>query len=177
MGSEWFSLFLRIFPLFLCNFPLFQCNFPLFQRSFPLFLLKDKGKQQQFTAKMGNFTPTSSCTDPVQNFPKNPGKVKQMFTGRVGIKLAGPQQTPTFQNHLGSDKKLAKKRQKVPKSYFCHFFAYFWPILGSAVSLCPVEGRIVLKARGGVEKTATWSRKRSKSWRKVAFDLISLEVF
>ena len=44
--------------------PLFLRMFPLFLRVFPLFLLKDKGKQQPCTAKMGNFTPTLSAPTP-----------------------------------------------------------------------------------------------------------------
>ena len=58
-----------IFPFF-THFSPFLCIFPLFLRIFPLFLrislllLKDKGKQQQFTAKMGNFTPTPSAPTP-----------------------------------------------------------------------------------------------------------------
>ena len=67
MGCRWgrsdFPLFLRIFPLFLRIFPLFLRIFPLFLR-FSLLLLKDKGKQRQFTAKMGNFTPTPSAATP-----------------------------------------------------------------------------------------------------------------
>ena len=52
-----------IFPFLLRIFPLFLRIFPLFLR-FALLLLKDKGKQQQFTAKMGNFTPTPSAPTP-----------------------------------------------------------------------------------------------------------------
>ena len=52
-----FFVFLRIFPLFLRIFPLFL-RFSL------LLLIKDKGKQRQFTAKMGNFTPTPSAPTP-----------------------------------------------------------------------------------------------------------------
>ena len=67
MGCRWgrsdYPLFLRIFPLFLRISPLFLRIFPLFLR-FSLLLLKDKGKQQQFTAKMGNFTPTPSAPTP-----------------------------------------------------------------------------------------------------------------
>ena len=48
-----------IFPLFLRIFPFFYTFFPFFFAF--LFLLKDKDKQQQFTAKMGNFTPTPSA--------------------------------------------------------------------------------------------------------------------
>ena len=57
MGSEWFSLFLRIFPLF-------PRIFSPFFSLLSLLLLNDKGKQQQFTAKMGNFTPTPSAPTP-----------------------------------------------------------------------------------------------------------------
>ena len=32
----------------------------------------------------------------------------------------------------------------MPKSHFCHFFAYIWPSLGSAVFFCPVEGLVFL---------------------------------
>ena len=32
-----------------------------------------------------------------------------------------------------------------PNPTFCHFFAYFGPISGSAVFFCPAEGRVVLK--------------------------------
>ena len=53
-----------IFPFFYAFFPFFFLRiFPLFLR-FSLLLLKDKGKQQQFTAKMGNFTPTPSAPTP-----------------------------------------------------------------------------------------------------------------
>ena len=52
-----FFVFLRIFSLFFFRF------FFVFLR-FSLLLLKDKGKQQQFTAKMGNFTPTPSAPTP-----------------------------------------------------------------------------------------------------------------
>ena len=62
-GRSDFPLFLRIFPLFLRIFPLFLRNFPLFLRISPLFL-KGKGKEQQFAAKMGNFTPTPSAPTP-----------------------------------------------------------------------------------------------------------------
>ena len=48
-----------IFPFF-THCSLFSRIFPLFLR-FSLLLLTDKGKQQQFTAKMGNFTPTPSA--------------------------------------------------------------------------------------------------------------------
>ena len=50
-------------PFFYAFFPLFLRIFPLFLR-FSLLLLKDKGKQQQFTAKMGNCTPTPSAPTP-----------------------------------------------------------------------------------------------------------------
>ena len=57
-----------IFPLFthspfFTHFSLFFTLFPLLLR-FSLLLLKDMGKQQQFTAKMGNFTPTPSAPTP-----------------------------------------------------------------------------------------------------------------
>ena len=65
-----FPLFLRIFPLFLRIFPLFLRNFPLFLRISPLFL-KDKAKEQQFTAKMGNFTPTPSAPTPCKTSRQN----------------------------------------------------------------------------------------------------------
>ena len=71
MGSEWFSLFLRIFPLFLRPF------FPLFLR-FSLLLLKDKGKQQQFAAKMGNFTPTPSAPTPCKT-----SRTQHPFSDRI----------------------------------------------------------------------------------------------
>ena len=58
-----FPFFLRIFPLFLRIFPLFSRVFPHFLR-FSLLLLMGKGKQQQFTAKMGSFTPTPSAPTP-----------------------------------------------------------------------------------------------------------------
>ena len=57
MGSEWFSPFVHAF------FPFFFAFFPSFC-IFPFFLRIDKGKQQQFTAKMGNFTPTPSAPTP-----------------------------------------------------------------------------------------------------------------
>ena len=62
-----------IFP-FLCILPLFLRIFPLFFR-FSLLLLKDKGKQQQFTRKMGNFTPTPSAPTPCKTSRKKSGKV------------------------------------------------------------------------------------------------------
>ena len=62
MGSEWFSPFFTHFPFFYAFCPFFSI-LPLFLR-FSLLLLKDKGKQQQFTAKMGNFTPTPSAPTP-----------------------------------------------------------------------------------------------------------------
>ena len=83
-GSQWgwcrwgrsdSPLFSRIFPLYYAFFPLFSrifAFFPLFSRIFPLFLrfslllLMDKGQQQQFTAKMGNFTPTPSAPTPCE---------------------------------------------------------------------------------------------------------------
>ena len=46
-----------IFPPFFTHYSPFLRIFPLFLR-FSLLLLKDKGKQQQFPAKMGNFTLT-----------------------------------------------------------------------------------------------------------------------
>ena len=56
------------------DFPLFLRIFPLFLRIFPLFLLKDKGKQQQFTAKMGNFTPTPSAPTPCKTLADENGQ-------------------------------------------------------------------------------------------------------
>ena len=53
-----------IFPFFYAFFPCFYAFFPFFYAFVPFFLLKDKGKQQQFTAKMGNFTPTPSAPTP-----------------------------------------------------------------------------------------------------------------
>ena len=60
-----------IFPLFLRIFSPFLRIFPLFLR-FSLLLLKDKGKQQQFTAKMGNFTPTPSAPTPCKTSRRRP---------------------------------------------------------------------------------------------------------
>ena len=59
------------------------------------------------------------------------------------LRTRRPPNTPPF-NHLQSD----KYRPTMPKSYFCNVFANFWPILGSAVLLCPVEGRVVLSPKG-----------------------------
>ena len=47
-----------IFPFFYAFFPFFYAFFPF------LSYRKDKGKQQQFTAKMENFTPTPSAPTP-----------------------------------------------------------------------------------------------------------------
>ena len=58
-----------IFPLsyaflsFFTHFSFFS-RFSSFFFHFCILLLKDKGKQQQFTAKMGNFTPTPSAPTP-----------------------------------------------------------------------------------------------------------------
>ena len=73
MGSEWLSPFLRVFPLFLRIFPLFL--------RFSLLLLKDKGKQQHFTAKMGNFTPTPSAPSPCKTsrfFPRRTSRLPRL---------------------------------------------------------------------------------------------------
>ena len=53
--------------------------------------------------------------------------------------LAGPLQIPIFQNKNRPSPKGA------PNPVFGHFFAYSWPVVGSAVFFCPVEGRVVLK--------------------------------
>ena len=58
-----------------------------------------------------------------------------------------PREPPMFNHPIIL--KVTKTGQKVPKSYFCHFLAYFWPILGSTVFFCPVEGRVVLKTLRG----------------------------
>ena len=58
-----FPFFTHFPPFFTHLFPFFYAFFPLFF-AFLCFLLKDKGKQQQFTAKMGNFTPTPSAPTP-----------------------------------------------------------------------------------------------------------------
>ena len=64
-----------IFPFVHAFFPFFFAFFRFFFR-FSLLLLKDKGKQHQFTAKMGNFTPTPSAPRPrLQNFPTNDWKL------------------------------------------------------------------------------------------------------
>ena len=52
-----------IFPFFHAFFPFFTHFSPHFTHFSPLRLM-DKGKQQQFTAKMGNFTPTPSAPTP-----------------------------------------------------------------------------------------------------------------
>ena len=59
--------FLRTFRFF-THFFAFLSLFFVFLR-FSLLLLKDKGKQEQFTAKNGEFHSDPVCTDPVQNFP------------------------------------------------------------------------------------------------------------
>ena len=64
--NAFFPFFYAFFPFFyafFAFFPFFYAFFSFFFAS-PLFLLKDKGKQQQFTAKMGNFTPTPSAPTP-----------------------------------------------------------------------------------------------------------------
>ena len=64
MGSEWFSLFLRIF-VFYALFFVFFCSF--FFVFLLLFSSSPKGQGQttaKFTAKMGNFTPTPSAPTP-----------------------------------------------------------------------------------------------------------------
>ena len=53
-----------IFPFFLRIFPLFYAFFPFFYAFFSASPIKDKGKQQQFTAKKANFTPTPSAPTP-----------------------------------------------------------------------------------------------------------------
>ena len=57
-----------ILPFFYAFFAFFRflSFFSLFFvfRRFSFLLLKDEGKQQQFTAKMGNFTPTPSAPTP-----------------------------------------------------------------------------------------------------------------
>ena len=68
MGSEEFSPFLRFFSFFFAfwfffAFLRFSSLFFVFLR-FSLILLEDKGKRLQFTAKMGNFTPTPSAPTP-----------------------------------------------------------------------------------------------------------------
>ena len=55
MGSEWFS------PFFTHFFAFFRSSS---FSSLSLLLQKDEGKQQQFTAKMGNVTPTPSAPTP-----------------------------------------------------------------------------------------------------------------
>ena len=67
-----FPLFLRVFALCLRIFSLFF--FFAFLRFSLLLLIKDKGKQQQFTAKMGNFTRTPSGPTPCKTsrFPMIP---------------------------------------------------------------------------------------------------------
>ena len=52
----------RIFPFFY-SFLRFSSLFFVFLR-FSLILLEDRGKRLQFTAKMGNFTPTPSAPTP-----------------------------------------------------------------------------------------------------------------
>ena len=71
-----------IFPFFYAFFPFFLRIFPLFLR-ISLLLLKDKGKQQQFTAKMGNFTPTPSAPTPCKTsrMTKNHGSSGVQTTG------------------------------------------------------------------------------------------------
>ena len=64
-----------------------------------------------------------------------------LFFSGSDWELARPLQTPNFQ----SSWKWQKIGEKVPKSYFLSLFHQFWPILGSAVFFCPVEGRVVLK--------------------------------
>ena len=73
-GSEEFSHFLRFFcfSLLFCfffRFSSFFCfssffSFVFVFLRFSLILLEDKGEQLQFTAKMGNFTPTPSAPTP-----------------------------------------------------------------------------------------------------------------
>ena len=68
MGSEWFSPFFTHFSPFLTHFSPFLTHFSLL-------LLKHKGKQQQFTAKMRNVTPTLSAPTPC--------KTSSFFTGCI----------------------------------------------------------------------------------------------
>ena len=96
-----FSPFLRIFPLFLRIFPLFL--------RFSLLLPQDKGKQQQFTAKMGNFTPTPSAPTPCKTsrtrnrmrFPSGnemfglwPQTLSQIATGLNPLRLENRKPNP-----------------------------------------------------------------------------------
>ena len=92
-----------IFPFFCAFFPFFCAFFPFFCAFFPFFcafLLKDKGQQQQFTAKNGEFHSDPVCTDPVQNFPT---------TGLI---------------HTLSPYLLLTCCQGSPETYFR---TYFWP--------------------------------------------------
>ena len=75
-------LFFTHFSLFYAFFR-FASFFFAFLR-FLFFLLKDKDKQQQFTANLGNFTPTPSATDPVQNF-RNYCRILYRANGRGGF--------------------------------------------------------------------------------------------
>ena len=80
-------------------FPLYFRIFPLFLR-FSLLLLKDKSKQQQLTAKMGNFTPTPSAPTPVQKFPRQSCVVHplicQLPKRVTTIKISGSHGTVTL---------------------------------------------------------------------------------
>ena len=59
MGSEEFSPFLRFYISLL-----FFVFFVSFFFAFLLFSLRTRGKRLQFTAKLGNFTPTPSVPTP-----------------------------------------------------------------------------------------------------------------
>ena len=94
---------MRFSPFFYADFPFFLHIFPLFLRTFPLFLLKDKGKQQQFTAKMGNFTPTPSAPTPC--------KTSRSILGPSGHGLPNPWFAFTKTTAITKTTKVAKTTQ------------------------------------------------------------------
>ena len=83
--------FLRIFPFFSTHFSPFSSHFSPFSSHFSLLLLNlgQEGKQQQFTAKMGNFTPTPSAPTPCTN-----NHVKLVHRGEPKRREFGTKVTP-----------------------------------------------------------------------------------
>ena len=77
-----FPFFYAFFRFFTHYFVFFSLFFVFLRFSLLLNLpLKDKGKQQQFTAKMRNFTPTPSAPTPCRTSRNFPMKIKRCLTG------------------------------------------------------------------------------------------------
>ena len=83
MGSEEFSPFFSLAFSFFFVFPRFASLFFVFLR-FSGILLRGRGKRLQFTATMGNFTPTPSAPTPcktsrVKTFVSNVGNCREHY--------------------------------------------------------------------------------------------------